>query len=424
MKTVFFGGRVVCPVTGRDEEADVLVEGSQIAAVGGIDLDGVDAEKVDCSGLVVCPGFVDLEPEICDPGMTWREDLVSAGHAAARGGFTTLLASPRTDPVLDDPAVVREVLDRAAEAACVQVLISGALTKSLGGEDIAEVGLLVEAGASALSNSGVHIQSTTVLRNALLYARPFGKTVMLRVGDPWLDQVGVVNEGDVSTGMGLRGISDASEEIGLSRLVALARVTGARVHATRISTAKGVQVLRRAREEGVDISGSTGATYLLLNELDVLESGYDTAFKLSPPLRTEADRLALVEAVRDGVITAVCSQHVPWTRVEKELEFEQAEPGAVGLETALSATVAGLGDLKAAINALSAGPASVLGIRNAIEPGAHANLVVLDPGAEWTADPSQFASKNGYTPLAGRTLPVLVKRTICLGEAVHMEQTG
>ena len=311
------------------------------------------------------------------------------------------------------------MIERARQTASVEALVAGALTAGLEGEDIAEVGLLIEAGASALSNCDVHVKDTTVLRNALLYARPFGKTVMLPVGDPWLDKSGVVNEGEVSTSMGLRGIPDANEEIGLSRLVALARITGVAVHATGISTAKAVQVLRRAREEGVDISGSTGASYLLLNEGDVIDSEYDTAFKLSPPLRAESDRLALVEAVQEGVITAVASQHIPWTRVEKELEFELAAEGAAGLETALSATVAALGDLSAAIRSLSTGPAEVLGLRPAIEPGAIANLIVLDPNDSHTVNSAEFASKSRVSPLDGRVLPVAVKVTVCRGKAVH-----
>ncbi|MEE2750267.1 MAG: dihydroorotase [Myxococcota bacterium] len=419
MKTIYVGGKVLCPGSGQDELLDLLVEDEEIVAVGGFDPDGVDAERVECGGLVIAPGFVDLEAQLCDPGFTWREDLVSGSQAAARGGFTTVLASPRTDPVLDDPALVREVIDRGREMACVDVLVAAALTTGLGGEDIAEVGLLVEAGASALSNCDVHIRDTTVLRNALLYARPFGKTVMLRVGDPWLDKSGVVNEGEVSTGMGLRGISDANEEIGLSRLVALARVTGASIHATGISTAKGVQVLRRAREEGLGISGSTGASYLLLNQEDVLESGYNTAYKLSPPLRTEVDRQALVEAVRDDVLTAVTSQHVPWTRVEKELEFEQAEAGAAGLETALSATMAALDDLSAAVRALSTGPAELLGLNNALQAGAVANFVLLDPSASVSVNSAEFASKSKSSPLDGRVLPVEVKATVNRGKAVH-----
>ena len=424
MKLLLEGGRVLCPGSGEDRQADVLVEDGRIAAVGGFDSNGVDAERLDCSGQVVTPALVDLEANFCDPGMPWREDLVSGSASAAAGGFTTVLVSPATDPVLDEPATVRDLLDRAAKEATIEVRVAGALTVGLEGKEVAEVGLLVEAGASALSNAGVFIENTAVLRYMILYARGFGCPILLRAGDLWLEAEGVMHEGEVSARIGLRGTPDASEEIGVARLAALSRVTGTAIHITGVTTAKGVDQLRIAQEAGVEVSASTSAHHLLLSDMAVLESGYDSSTRLSPPLRSEGDRLALVQAVKDGIVGSVTSQHEPWTRVEKELEFERAQPGAVGLETALSAAVEALGGLEPALAALSRRPGEFLGLDRRLAPGAPAEIVVLDPGAIWSVEAAGLASRCGNTPLLGRELPVRVSTTIHKGRRVHTAKTG
>ncbi len=424
MKLLLEGGRVLCPGTGEDREADVLVEDGRIAAVGGFDPIGVDAERISCAGKVVAPALVDLEANLCDPGMPWREDLSSGSDAAAAGGFTTVLASPATDPVLDDPAMVREVLERASSEATIEVRVAGALTVGLGGKEIAEVGLLVEAGACALSNAGVFVEDTAVLRYMMLYARNFGCPILLRAGDPWLEAGGVMHEGEVSARIGLRGIPDASEEIGVSRLAALSRMTGTPVHITGVTTSKAIDKLRQAQAAGVKVSASTSAHHLLLTDTTVMESDYDASARLSPPLRSEADRASLVEAVKEGVVGCVTSQHEPWTRVEKELEFERARPGAVGLETALSATVEALGSLESALAALSLQPGRFLGLDRRLLPGAPGDLVVLDPDASWTVKAEALWSRCGNTPLLGRELPVRVSATIHKGRPVHPAKTG
>jgi dihydroorotase len=424
MKLLLEGGRVLCPGSGEDRQADVLVEDGLITAVGGFEADGVDAERLDCTGRVVSPALVDLEANLCDPGMPWREDLVSGSAAAAAGGFTTVLASPATDPVLDEPSTVREVLERAATEASIEVRVAAALTVGLAGAEVAEVGLLVEAGASALSNAGAFVENTAVLRYMILYARSFGCPILLRAGDPWLEGGGVMHEGEISARIGLRGTPDASEEIGVSRLAALSRLTHTPLHITGVTTAKGVDQLRAAQESGVAVTASTSAHHLLLSDTAVLESGYDSSTRLSPPLRSESDRLAMVQAVKDGVVGSVTSQHEPWTRVEKELEFERAQPGAVGLDTALSATVEALGGLEPALRALSLRPGKFLGLDRRLAPGLPAEIVVLDPGASWTVDASELASRCGNTPLLGRELSVRVSTTIHKGRPVHHAKTG
>ncbi len=413
------GGRVICPATDTDRVADVLCEDDRIVAVGGFDPAGVDAARVDCSDRVVAPSLVDLDALLCDPGETWREDLSSGTTAAAAGGYTAVLASPASRPVTDDPAVVRDLLDRSAELGRVQVLATAALTVGLKGEALAEVGLLLEAGASVVGNGEALVDNSAILRNALLYARPYDRPVLLRAGDQALEATGSMHEGKVSGRAGLHGMPAAAEELGIGRLIALARNTGATVHVTGLTTAQGVQALDRARSEGLQVSGSTHALHLLLTDQAVLDSTYDTHTRLHPPLRSESDRQALLSAVRDGTLLAVTSQHCPWTRAEKELEFERARPGAVGLETALGTVLAAIGDLSTTLRVLSAGPASVLGLDRRVSEGAPAELVVFDPDGAWTVQPDAFCTKGRNTPLAGRSLPGPVLNTIHRGRVVH-----
>ena len=416
-RTLLSGGHVICPTTGRDERLDVLLEGDRIARVAPHQA-VEDAETVDCTGLVVAPALVDLDAELCDPGLTWREDLATASAAAARGGFTALLASPATKPVADDPSVVRELLVRAEEEASVHVLAAGALTRGLGGDELAELGLMAEAGASAFSNGTHLVPNSLVLRNALLYARPFGLPVLLRAGEGSLESLGVMHEGPQSNLAGLRGLPAAAEEMAVARLAAMARYTGAHVHITGISTRLALEILAIARDDDVSISASTTALNTLLTDSAVLDSGYDTSTRLLPPLRSEDDRNAIVDALDAGLLSGAASAHRPRTRVDKELEFAYADPGASTLETALPAVAQGTGSLEMALRALSAGPAAVLGLDRRVAEGAPAELVVLDAEGRWTVDPGAFASRSHNTPLGGLELPVRVRRTLCRGRTI------
>ncbi|MFT5584461.1 MAG: dihydroorotase [Cognaticolwellia sp.] len=409
------GGRLLCMATGVDHIGDIWVHQGRIRHSPP---EGVQAQVIDCAGQVVTPALVDLDARLCDPGFTWRESLSTGGEAALRGGFTTVVANPETDPVTDDPSFVREVIARAVLESRVEIRVAAALTKGLRGEELSELGLMAEAGASLFSNADRLVTDSLVLRNALLYARPFGLPVMLRAGDADLESVAVMNEGASSALAGLQGLPAAAEELGIARLIALARYSGTHVHVLGVSTKLALAQLKSALASGVPISGSTTALHCLLNDQEILASGYDTDTRLMPPLRSEEDRLALLEGLADGTLLGVSSAHAPLTRVDKELEFAYATPGALGLETALSSLLSCM-PLEHALRALSAGPAKLLGLERSLRDGAPAELLVLDPQATWTVDPSTFASKSANTPLAGRQLSGVLSAVIHQGQRLH-----
>jgi len=412
------GGRVVCPRTGRDEVADVLVDDGQIVAVGhGLAREGL--RSLDCRGRVVAPGFTDLGTQLCDPGETWRESLETGSQAGAAGGFTTVVVSPATHPVIDDPSVASDVLLRASRASGARLEAAGALTRGLKGEDLAEVGLVLEAGCVALSDGGATHVETNVLRRALEYSRPYGAPVLLRPSDASLEAEGVMHHGQVALRMGLRGIPAESEEIGVGRAIALARLTGARVHLTHVTLARSVALLRLAQESGLAVTGGVPARSLVLTDQAVDDQEYDTATRVLPPLRPASDRDAVVAGLRDGVLSCAHADHVPWSRVEKEVEFEYAPFGATGLETALRAVLTGLeGDVLTAVRALSVGPADVLGRAAEITPGALADLVIFEVG-EPTIVRGPFRTRGVNEPLVGRSLLGRVVATVVAGRVVY-----
>lgn len=412
------GGRLLCTATGVDRVGDIWVQGGVLHLS---EPEAVDqaVQVIDCSGKVVTPALVDLDARLCDPGYTWRESLSTGGQGALRGGFTTVVANPETDPVTDDPSFVREVIARAAKESPIEIRVAAALTKGLKGQELSELGLMAEAGASLFSNADHLVSDSLVLRNALLYARPLGLPVMLRAGDADLESVAVMNEGANSALAGLRGLPAAAEELGIARLIALARYTGTHVHVLGVSTKLALEQLRAGVASGAPISGSTTALHCLLNDGEILASGYDTDTRLMPPLRSEEDRLALIAGIADGTLLGASSAHAPLTRVDKELEFAYASPGALGLETSLSSLLACM-PLEQALRALSSGPAKLLGLTRALAQGAPAELLVLDPNASWTVDPAKFASKSRNSPLAGRQLPGVLSAVIHQGESLPL----
>jgi dihydroorotase len=414
------GGRVVCPLGGIDEFLDVRIDDGHVVEIGP-KLAAGEGPVIDCSGAVIGPGLVDLGTELADPGMTWREDLITGSEAGAAGGFTTLLASPATDPVMDCPSLVREVLARSAGLGGARVLQAGALTMGLEGQTLAEVGLLGKAGCVAISDGGRVISDSAVLRRAMDYLRPFGIPILLRPGEEALSANGSMNEGSVSIRVGLRGEPAAAEEIGITRILSLASLTGARVHISHVTTAGGLALVEKAKSEGLRITASCPARNLLLSDRSIETVGYDTSLRLEPPLRSPADNEALKKGLISGVLDALIADHKPWTRVEKEIEFEWCTPGAMGLETALGAALQGLdGDLRTTLQTLSVAPAAVLGRRATVEVGSVADLVIFEPDSRTIAGP-QWRSRGINEPLAGRELPGRIRATLVEGRVVFAQ---
>lgn len=408
------GGRLICPRSGLDEVGDVLIDDDRIVALGEAARTGV-AEEIDCTGCLVAPGFVDLASDFADPGAAWREDLGSGSRAAAAGGFTTVVISPNTHPAIDDPAVVAELMSRAISAPGARVAIAGALTAGLAGVALTEMGLLLEAGCVALSDGGALISDAQVLRRALQYAAPLGVPVLLRPGEVSLEERGVMHEGRVSTRIGLRGIPAAAEEIGVTRAIALVRQTGARVHLTHVTTAAALAAVRHAQAAGLPVSAAVPARQLLVTDALVETSVYDTVARLLPPLRPESDRLAMIEGAR--ALLCVGADHVPWSRVEKEQEFRDAQPGGIGLETAASAVWMHIQDPGAFVEALSTRPAAVLGRDARLTPGSVADVVVFDPEIAWTAS-GPWISRSANEPLSGQALRGRARATVVGGRVV------
>lgn len=418
------GGRVLCPHGGIDDLLDVLIDGDRVVALLSPGQGPADAPRRDCRGLTIAPAFVDLAAQLGDPGFSWREDLDSGSRAGAAGGFATLLSTPATWPVLDRGAIVDHLVQRGRGAPGARVGVAGALTVGGLGVELAELGALAAAGALAYSDGGAPVADAGVLRRALEYARPFGLTVIVRPGDPSLEQHGVMHEGVVSLSVGLRGVPEAAEEVGVTRVLALARATGARVHLSHVTTARAVAVLRAARAEGLPFTAAVPARHLLLTDAAVADSGYETRFRLMPPLRPERDRLALIQAVKDGVVDVISPDHVPLGRVEKELEFQVAEPGAVGLESAFAAALTALsGDLPTVVARLSLGPAAALGLRPRVEAGALADLVVLDAQVEGRFGAPRW-SKGRSEPLEGLPCRGQVRATFVAGRLAFAAEAG
>jgi dihydroorotase len=413
--------RVVDPASGRDEVADVWVRGGEIEAIG-LDLSTPPIEVLECAGLIVAPGLVDLHTHLRQPGHEHKETVETGTRAAALGGYTAITAMANTDPVADHAAVVHEVRDLAASYGLADVFPVGAITKGLAGESLAEMGELVEAGVRMFSDDGRCVPNARILRNALNYAKAFPVEVVIadHAEDDALVEGGLMHEGLRSASLGLAGRPAEAEEIAVARDLALARSTGGRLHLCHLSTARAVDQVRRAKTEGVRVTAEVTPHHLTFTDDDLIT--YDTNLKVNPPLRTAEDRQALCVGLADGTIDAVATDHAPHAIEEKESEFDHAPPGTIGLETALSVVLTqlvepGLLPLSRALEALSTAPAKILGLADhggPIEPGRPANLVVFDPEATWAVEPP-FASSARNSAFLGRTLRGRVVHTFLRG---------
>ena len=417
--------RLIDPAAEREFFGGVLVVEGKIAGLGAAVTAAStppDALIVDCAGDVVAPGLIDMRAFIGEPGAEHRETIASASAAAAAGGVTTLVARPDTSPPVDDPAVVDFILRRARDAAKVRVLPSAAVTKGLRGQEIAEIGMLAEAGAVAFSDGSHSIANAQTMRRALTYARDFGALIMHYCEDRDLAGEGVMAEGERASRLGLPGIPREAETIVLDRDLRLVALTGARYHCALVSNRLSLAAIARAREDGLPVTCGVSINNLTLNEIDV--GDYRTFLKLSPPLRGEGERLELVDALADGLIDVIVSDHDPQDVETKRLPFAEAAAGAIGVETMLSAGLrlvsGGRVGLPRLLRAMTLRPAEILGLPTGrLAIGAPADLIRFDPEAPYVLDPATLHSRCRNTPFDEARLDGKVKLTLVAGSVAH-----
>jgi len=415
------GGRVIDPSQGIDKIADVLIRDGKIEGIGEFDQQGLDHVE-DVTGKYVLPGLIDMHVHLREPGFEYKEDIASGSKAAAAGGFTAVAAMPNTSPFMDNRAIIEYVIRRGEAANFTRVLPIGALTKEMKGEEMAEIGEMIEGGAVAFSDDAFPIASSGMMRRVMEYCAMFGVPVILHCEDKSLCDDGLMNEGITATTFGLRGICNEVEDIAVARNLMLARLTGCKVHIAHVSTRGSVELIRRAKAEGTAVTCETCPQYFTLTEEAVI--GYRTNAKMSPPLRTAEDVEAVKAGLADGTIDVIATDHAPHSLDEKETEFAVAANGIVGLETSVGLVMtelvkAGVLSMADVARKMSQNPAGILGLESgALSEGADADISVIDPSAEWTVDPAKFCSKGRNTPFVGRKLvgkPVL---TVLRGRVV------
>jgi len=417
-KLLIKGGRVIDPSQPIDKVADLLIEDGRVKAIGN-DLGADDAEVFDAGGLVVAPGFIDLHVHLREPGQEYKETIATGAAAAVAGGFTAICAMPNTRPVNDNASLTRYMVSKAQEAGLARVYPIGAITRGSEGTELAEMADLKAAGAVAVSDDGRPVMNSQVMRHAMEYARDHGLVVVDHCQDTQLSAGGVMNEGRISTLLGLKGISRAAEESHIARDIMLSELTGARVHIAHLSTAGAIDLVRRAKARGLPVTCEITPHHFALTDAAVV--GFDTNTKMNPPLRTEEDRLALIEAARDGLVDAIATDHAPHHEDEKMLEYDQAPFGVIGLETALGVALTVLHHtsgvaLSRIVEMLTVGPARAFDLAGGgLAVGAVADVTVFDPQREWTVEPQQFKSKSHNTPFGGWRLRGQVVATFVAG---------
>ncbi|MBL6932359.1 MAG: dihydroorotase [Rhodospirillales bacterium] len=420
-RVAYINARLLDPASGLDSPGALISEGETVVDFGPDLSPPDDAQIVDCKGLCLIPGLVDMRVQLREPGEEYKGTLASAGRAATAGGVTSMVCLPNTNPVIDDMSVLEFVARRARKLGLAKVYPYGAVTKGLMGEELAEIGLLSESGALAFTDGVKAVSNAQIMRRALSYASNFGQMIIQHPEEPSLAQGGVMNSGETSTRLGLSGIPREAEIIMVERDIRLAEMTGGRLHFAHLSTGEAVDVVRRAKARGLAITCDTAPPYFALSEIAVGE--YRTFAKLSPPLRAEEDRLAVIEGLQDGTIDAIASDHAPHDEESKRLPFAQAAFGGVGLETLLVITLElfhnGHLDLLSALRLITSAPADLLKLEaGRLKKGAPADLVLVDPGRGWKVDADKMQSISKNTPFDGRPVQGVVLKTVVDGRTV------
>ncbi|GAA6209496.1 dihydroorotase [Cognatishimia sp. WU-CL00825] len=422
MSLLFTNARLIDPETKTESMGSLIVENGVIIAQGS-EITTHKADKVvDCQGKCLAPGIVDLGVKVCEPGERHKESYKSAGRAAAAGGVTTIVTRPDTTPTIDSPETLEFATRRANEAAPVNVVPMAALTKDRAGREMTEFGFLLDAGAVAFTDCDHVVTDTKVYARALIYARSLGALVIAHPQEPVLSKGAATTSGKFASLRGLPAVSPMAERMGLDRDIAMVEMTGVKYHADQITTTRALPALERAKANGFDVTAGTSIHHLTLNELDVAD--YRTFFKVKPPLRSETDRLAMVEAVKSGLIDIISSMHTPQDEESKRLPFEEAASGAVALETLLPAALrlyhAEQLTLAELFRAMALNPATRLGLPSGrLCEGAPADLVLFDPDAPFVLDRFKLHSKSKNTPFDGQRMQGKVLATYVAGEAVY-----
>jgi dihydroorotase len=416
------GGMIFDPVSGIAQVGDIHIEDGIIAGVYPGGKKGKDGDVIDAGGLWVLPGLIDMHVHLRDPGYEYKEDIISGSMAAAAGGVTTIACMPNTDPVNDNPSVTQYIIEKAARHAEVRVLPIGALTKELKGTELAEMGLMKAAGIVAVSDDGKSVEKASLMRRAMEYAATFGLPVISHCQDRYLGSDGVMNEGALSSMLGLGGIPAASEDIIVSRDILIAGYTKLPVHITHVSTRTSLDIIRKAKIAGICVTCDVTPHHLLLTEERV--RGYDTNAKMYPPLRTEEDRRALIDGLKDGMIDCIATDHAPHVKDEKDLDFDLAPFGIIGLQTLLPGIMqvhkeSGIEFIEL-LKCVTANPARVLGIDGGVLcPGTRADITLFDPDAVWVFTEECVVSKSKNSPFLGQEFQGRVVRTIAGGRSIY-----
>jgi dihydroorotase len=423
------GGRVLDPARSVDGIFDLIVFGGKVASIRATDdstspnAEETEAgwEVIDCTGLLVVPGLIDIHTHLREPGHEYKETIKSGAQAAVAGGFTTILCMANTEPVNDNGSVSRFIVKQAADVKLANVLPIGAVTKGFKGETLSEMAELKEAGCVAVSDDGMPITDAAIMRRALEYARGLDLTVISHAEEPDLARGGAMHEGAVSTRLGLKGIPSEAESVMVARDVLLSELTSGKLHIAHVSTKAAVDIIRAAKQRGVNLTAEASPHHLMLTHEDV--SGYGTEFKMNPPLRSGDDRAALRAALKDGTIDTIATDHAPHSSIEKDVEFDCAANGVVGLETSLGVVLKLVTDgeltLSEVIRAMTINPAMAMGItKGSLQVGSDGDITIIDLEKEWTVEPKEFKTKARNTPFAGWKLKGKVVRTIVGGRTV------